>query len=138
MTKFLGHPFFLQFCVPLIAVATSVFIKFVTRSDVHKAFKKEDLAVGLDLSITALLIFIVACSKLAKDSVQNPQNIILINKTMSVPWILPAFIAGIWGISTIVRKLGWESDDKLCIFWGIVVPDVFGLLVLLFTVNWIV
>ena len=135
--KFLGQPYFLQFCVPLIAVTASVFLKFVTRSDVHKAFKKEDLAVGLNLSVTALLIFIAACSKLAQDLAQAPQDTVLVAKSMSVPWVLAAFIVGIWGVSTIVRKLGWEDDDKLRIFWGIAVPDVFGLLALIFVVNWI-
>ena len=38
---------------------------------------------------------------------------------------------------TLVRKLGWEGDDKLKIFWGIIVPGLFGLLTLLFSVNWI-
>jgi uncharacterized membrane protein YgcG len=137
MIRFLGHPYFLQFCVPLIAVTASVFLRFVTRSDVHKAFKKEDLAVGLDLSVTALLIFIAAGSKLGQDLAQAPQDIVLISKSMSVPWVLAAFIVGIWGVSTIVRKLGWEDDDRLRIFWGIVVPDVFGLLALIFVVNWI-
>ncbi len=137
MIEFLGHPYFLQFCVPLIAVATSIFLKYVTRNDIYKAFKKEDLAIGLDLSITALLIFIAAGSKLAKDLVQTPQDTKLIAKSMSVPWILLIFIIGIWGISTIVRKRGWADDDKLNIFWGIVLPDIFGLLVLIFVINWI-
>jgi len=137
MIRFLGHPYFLQFCVPLIAVGASVFLRFVTRSDVHKSFKKEDLAVGLDLSVTALLIFIAAGSKLAQDLAQNPQDTVLVAKSTSVPWVLAALIVGIWGVSTIVRKLGWEDDDKLRVFWGITVPDVFGLLALLFVVNWI-
>lgn len=132
-----GHQYFLQFCVPLIAVAASVFLKYVTRNDIHKSFRKEDLAVGLDLSVTALLIFVAAGSKLAKDLASNPGDAVLIGKSMGVPWILAVFILGIWGISTLVRKLGWEADDHLHKFWGIIVPDVFGLLALIFVVNWL-
>ena len=63
-----GHPYFLQFCVPLIAVSASVFLKYVTRNDAHKSFRKEDLAVGLDISITALIIFITAGATLRLDA----------------------------------------------------------------------
>ena len=132
-----GHQYFLQFCVPLIAVGACVFLKYVTRKDLHKSFKKEDLAVGLDLSVTALLIFVASGSKLAQGLAKNPNDAALISKSMGVPWILAAFILGIWGVSTLVRKLGWEDDDRLHTFWGIVVPDIFGLLVLLFVVNWL-
>ncbi len=135
--KFWAHPYFLQLCVPLIAVAVSIFLRYVTRNDVHKDFKKEDLAVGLDLSVTALLIFIAASSKLAQDLVKSPNEASLLTKAGGVPWILAAFILGIWGVSTLVRKLGWVDDDKLHVFWGIIVPDIFGLSVLLFVVNWI-
>lgn len=132
-----GQPYFLQFCVPLIAVAASVFLKYVTRNDTHSSFKKEDLAVGLDLSVTALLIFVASGSRVAQQLAKDPNNAILVAKSMGVPWILAAFIVGIWCISTVVRKLGWKADEKLHVFWGIVLPDVFGLLTLLFVVNWI-
>ena len=54
-----------------------------------------------------------------------------------IPWILFIYMIGIWGVSTTVRKLGWEGDGKLKVFWGIVVPDAFGLICLIFAVNWI-
>ena len=95
------------------------------------------MAVGLDLSVTALLIFITASSETAQRLAKSPQDVALIAKSMNVPWILALFILGIWGISTIVRKLGWEDDDKLHKFWGIAVPNIFGILALLFVVNWI-
>jgi hypothetical protein len=126
----LGSPYFLQFGVPLITVGLSIFIKYVTRNDKHSGFKKEDAAVGLDLAVTAVLIFITSSTQLAS----NPSNS---EKLGSVPWILMAFTIGIWGVSTLVRKLGWEKDDKLKIFWGIIVPDAFGLMILLIVVNWI-
>lgn len=135
--NFLGEPYFLQFGVPLISVCLSIFIKFVTRNDQYRGFKKEDLAVGLDLALTALLIFITSSVQLARNiPVTNPSPKML-DQIASVPWIIMAFIVGIWGISTLVRKLGWEDDDKLKMFWGIVLPDVFGIFTLIFVVNWI-
>lgn len=135
--KFIGEPYFLQFGVPLLTVGLSIFIKFVTRNDRYSGFKKEDLAVGLDLAVTALLIFITSSAHLATNlPLSNPPQV-RVDQLASVPWILMAFFVGIWGVSTLVRKFGWEDNDKLKIFWGIVVPDSFGLLTLLFVVNWI-
>jgi len=133
----LGTTYFLQFGVPLITVCLSIFIKYVTRNDKHTGFRKEDTAVGLDLAVTALLIFITGSAQLARTlPASNPPQI-LVAKLASVPWILMAYLIGIWGVSTIIRKLGWESNDKLKMFWGIILPNVFGLFTLLFVVNWI-
>ena len=87
--------------------------------------------------MTALLIFIAAGSKLAQDLAANPGDAALVAKSMGVPWILAAFILGIWGISTLVRKLGWEDDDRLHKYWGIIVPDIFGLFALIGVVYWL-
>lgn len=136
MTIF-GQSYFLQFLVPLIAVGASIFVKFVTRNDAYKSFRKEDLAVGLDLALTALIIFITASSRMASELAANPGNTGLETKLAGVPWIIAAFTVGIWAISTLVRKAGWAGEDSLKPFWGIVVPDVFGVGSLILVVNWI-
>lgn len=135
--KIIIDPFFIQFIVPLITVSLSVFLKFVTRNDQHISFQKEDFAFGIDLSITALLIFVVSSSTLVQKSTASGATQALADKVNAIPWILLSIFAGIWAVSTIVRKLGWEGDGKLHIIWGISVPNVFGIIVLLFVVNWI-
>ncbi|MCP5528507.1 MAG: hypothetical protein H7A47_17085 [Verrucomicrobiales bacterium] len=132
-----GKAYFLQFVVPLIAVGASVFLKFVTRNDAHKSFRKEDLAVGLDLSVTALIIFITASSQMATALAANPSDTALQSKLAGVPWVIAFFTVGIWGVSTLVRKTGWAGEDKLKPFWGIAAPDIFGIGSLLLVVNWI-
>lgn len=133
----IGTEIFLQFGVPLITVALSIFVKYVSRNDRHSGFRKEDLAVGLDMSVTALLIFITGSAKIASSLPANNPPPDVVQQLASVPWVLMGFLVGMWGISTIVRKLGWEDDEKLKILWGIIVPGLFGLLTLLFAVNWI-
>lgn len=139
MRDLLTKPYFLLVAVPLITVCLGVFLKIVSRNDQHAAFKKEDLAVGLEVSITALIIFITESVRLANAlAANNPQGIPnLDDKVVAVPWILLAFIVGIWSVSTLIRKVGWRTDSELRVFWGIVVPDVFGIATLLFVVNWI-
>ncbi|MFH1217967.1 MAG: hypothetical protein V1706_15855 [Pseudomonadota bacterium] len=133
----LGDEYFLQFGVPLITVTLTIFVKYVSRNDRHSGFRKEDLAVGLDMSVTALLIFITGSAGIASSLPANNPPPDVVEKLTSVPWVLMGFVIGMWGISTLVRKLGWEDDDKLKVFWGIIVPGLFGLLTLLFAVNWI-
>jgi uncharacterized membrane protein YgcG len=103
----------------------------------YSGFRKEDLAVGLDLAVTALLIFIASSAQIARSIESTPNTSEIIEKVATVPWIITAFLVGIWGVSTIVRKVGWENEDRLNIFWGIVVPDLFGIFTLIFVVNWI-
>ncbi len=52
MMNILTDPIFLDFGVPLITVALSIFLKFVTRNDQHASSQKEDLAFGIDLTIS--------------------------------------------------------------------------------------
>ena len=136
---FFASSLFLNFLVPLITVFLSVFLKIVTRNDKFQAFRKEDFAVGLDIAATALILFITESANLAHQLVSQsaPTIISISEKLASVPWILSAFILGIWGVSTLVRWMGWQGKEKLKVFWGIVAPDLFGLLSLIFVVNWI-
>ena len=137
--KFLAQPFFLQFIVPLITVAFSIFLKIVSRNDKFVRFKKEDLAVGLEIAVTALILFITESASLAHQLVSSAtQNLPQVSdKLTTVPWIILAFVLGIWGVSSLVRWLGWKGDDDLKIGWGIVAPNMFGLISLVFVVNWI-
>lgn len=129
--------YFLQFVVPLIAVGASIFLKYVSRHDTHKAFRKEDLAVGLDLAVTALLLFVTTGSKTAQDLAKNPSDNALAEKLAALPWIVCGLLVGIWILSTAVRKKGWIGDGSLDTTWGVIVPDAFGIVALLFAVNWI-
>ncbi|MHB8778759.1 MAG: hypothetical protein ACYC6R_13540 [Anaerolineales bacterium] len=136
---FLANPLFLQFVVPLITVAFTIFLKVVSRNDNFKRFKKDDLAVGLEIAVTALILLITESANLAQElTVQTGQAIPkIVDKLTVAPWIILAFVLGIWGVSSTVRWVGWKGDDDLNIGWGIVVPDLFGLLLLFFVVNWI-
>lgn len=87
--------------------------------------------------VASIIIFITDSVSLANEVIRTKNNIVLQNKLVAIPWILLAFTIGLWGISTLVRKLGWKNETELNIFWGIFVPDIFGLLTLVFIVIWI-
>ncbi len=144
MESIIASTYFKYFIVPLFAVGFSVFLKTVSRNDQHTAFKKEDLAIGLEIAVTALIIYITYCATLADKIVclsKDGSSPLLLSsfkaKFVIVPWVLTAFIIGIWGISTLVRKFGWKDQDNLNIIFGIMIPFIYGLLCLMLVVNWI-
>lgn len=144
MEKWLITPYFKYFIVPLFIVGFNIFLKFVSRNDQHAAFKKEDLSVGLQIAVTAFILYITYAGTMAERIISlskdatNPDLLnILRTRFMMVPWIITAFLLGLWGISTLVRKLGWKDQDNLTVFFGIVIPFIYGMLCLIFVVSWI-
>jgi hypothetical protein len=137
--KILAEPLFLQFFVPLITVSLTVLVKVVSRNDRYTRFKKEDLAVGLDVAVIALILFIGDSAGLARTALTQSSDLLRISlaRLASVPWILLAFVLGLWGVSTLIRWLGWKAQDEMNTLWGVIAPDIFGLLALFFVVNWI-
>lgn len=130
--------YFLYFVIPLVTVVLSVFLKMVSRNDKFVFFKKEDLAVGLEISLASLIIFLTYCTTIVSNirTETNPGVSQMIkNKLMHAPWIILAMVIGMWGVSTVVRKLGWKSEDNMSWFWGIIVPFVFGIICLYIAVN---
>lgn len=138
MKSILLNPYFLNFFVPLVSTFVTVFVKVVSRNDRFTTFKKEDFAIGIDLSITALILFITQSVRTCILFVSQPvSNESIQNKVALIPWVIITFLFGIWTVSTLIRKLGWENEDKLNLFWGIIIPYVFGFISLFFVVNWI-
>lgn len=74
---------------------------------------------------------------MASTTADDAHRLHLEEKLMAVPWLLLGFILGIWGVSTLVRKIGWKDESELKLFWGIIAPDIFGIGVLILVVNWI-
>lgn len=139
MIELLSNKYFQFFVIPLLTTLLAVFVKIVSRNDRFSTVKKEDFAIGMEIAITAILLLIsdtlkyasiINASTLANQALAN-------NKLLTVPWILLIFFIGLWGISTLIRKMGWKSEDDMHLWWGIAFPNLFGLLSLIFVVNWI-
>jgi len=130
--------YFLYFVIPLVAVVLSVFLKMVSRNDRYVFFKKEDLAIGLELSLASLIIYLTYCTTIASNIAKNsnPQvSDTMKGKLMEAPWIILAMVVGMWGVSTIIRKVGWKSENEMSWFWGVILPFVYGVICLYIAVN---
>ena len=115
-------------------------MKIVSRNDKFISFKKEDLAIGLETAVTALIILITDTVNdllKIKQNTENGQTITLPENILILPWLLLLIIVLLWGISTMIRKLGWENENDMHKFWGIILPDILGLGLLIFVVVWI-
>jgi uncharacterized membrane protein YgcG len=113
-----------------------VFIKSVSRNDKHTFFRKEDFAFGLEMGITAILLLLGNSVTIAQQTITEPTQSTTANeKLLTIGWITPMLIFGLWGISTIVRRFGWKSETELKMFWGIVMPNLFGLIILIYVVS---
>jgi hypothetical protein len=150
MKTLLSSPYFTFLLFPLGSVLLGVGIKFVSRNDKFASFKKEDVAVGLDLWLTALLLFIVTSSERATrlKRVEEEFSRAAVGHLPTLPklqaqaqaisddfmtsgWLMLLMFIGLWGVSTIVRKWGWRAENDMTEVVGIAFPLVSGVLALI-------
>lgn len=151
--EFLASVWFRYLIFPLATLVAGVAVKYVSQNDRYENFKKEDLAIGLELILTAVLMYIVLTtdravelvkmneylSEVLQSSQSNQTEIIEIQNKMSAitsdigvsGWIICLMLGGIWGISTFVRKWGWRGVDDMNPYIGIGIPLIFGVLALI-------
>jgi hypothetical protein len=152
--EFLVTPLFKFIVYPLTGAVLGVFVKHVTRNDKYAKFKADDLAVGIDLLKTACLTFLVIISdksaalirseaqltEVLRETAHNPRlapqatalheaNRILTSQVGNAGWIIALMVLGLWSLSTLVRKRGWNEDgSELKPGWGIALPLSIGAL----------
>jgi hypothetical protein len=140
MVDLLTNNYFIYFIVPLLTTGLSIFVKIVSRNDKFISFKKEDLAIGLETAVTALIILITGTVNdllKLKQNTKSGKSVVLPENILIIPWLLLIIVILLWGISTIIRKLGWKNENDMNKFWGIILPDILGLGLLIFVVVWI-
>jgi len=136
MIEILSNTYFKYLVIPLVTTFLVIFVKSASRNDKQAFLEKEDFAFGLEMGVTALLLLLANSVNIAQKVVSDENiKIIATEKLLSMAWVAPILIFGLWGMSTIVRKLGWENEKELKKFWGIILPDIFGLLILIYVVS---
>ncbi len=153
MEEFLASPVFRYALFPVGSAALGVAIKCVTRNDQYPAFRKEDLAVGLNLMLSACLMFVVLTTDRALGLMEANRQLSALLKSQAVDaqqaavlqarvqllsgkialagWVIALMFLGLWSVSTIVRKWGWQSETEMRPVIGIGVPLGFGILTLI-------
>ena len=136
MIEILSNTYFKYLVIPLVTTFLVIFVKSASRNDKQAFLEKEDFAFGLEMGVTALLLLLANSVNIAQKVVSDENiKILATERLLSMAWVAPILIFGLWGMSTIVRKLGWENEKELKKFWGIILPDIFGLLILIYVVS---
>lgn len=152
MEDFLASPFFRYAIFPLGSAALGVAVKCVTRNDRYTAFRKEDIAVGLELMLSSCLMFVVLTTDRALALLEANRQLANILKAASIDsakaaaaqasvqllsgrlafagWIIAVMFLALWSVSTLVRKWGWQSETEMKPVVGIALPLGFGILAL--------
>jgi hypothetical protein len=151
--EFLSSSIFKYFIFPIGSALLGIAIKYVARNDQYAKFKKEDLAVGLELIRTACLMYVVLTTDRAisllgvneelaevlanpnldatRASLLQAQAQELTSKISSAGWSIALMFLALWAVSTIVRKWGWKSETEMKPIPGIAIPFSLGILSLI-------
>ncbi|GAB3910463.1 hypothetical protein GCM10028803_50360 [Larkinella knui] len=142
MNDFIASSFFKEFFIPMLSVFLTGAVKVVSRRDGQFGITREDYAIGIDLVVTSLVLLTTYASRIANDVRRSNPAVDLFKcreRLEMLPWLLIFYILGLWALSTIVRIKGWESSpsNRIHRTWGVWIPTIIGIILLLATVRYI-
>ena len=141
MNTLINSPSFQIIGVTLISSLMGIFVKWASRNDQHGSFKQEDLAIGLELCVTSIVLLITDTvndyNRFNSPETQEQMKLIIQANLQSTPWLILFSSVVLWVTSTVIRKLGWNSATELNRKWGILFPNLVGLVFLVLTFTWI-
>jgi len=125
-----GHPLAKYFIVPILSTLIGTLFKYSCMNDEISEIKRDLFYWGPNLIVTTFLIIcveyyskiIILAKAVDKQTLSN-------NCINSI--LLSLAIAYI--INMLIRKKGWNKEEKRWHLWyGIIIPDVVGMILLLF------
>jgi hypothetical protein len=150
MGAFLASPVFRYFIFPVGSAVLGIYVKYVSRNDQFSKFRKEDIAVGLELLRTACLMYVVLTTDRvialartnealadtlvaspidsAKAAILQSQAQALTNCITMAGWYTAGMFVALWGASTLIRKFGWKSETEMNAVFGVTTPLVLGII----------
>lgn len=148
LEEFLSSGWFRYAIFPLVSAFAGIFLKCATRNDQYAFFKKEDMAVGPQLILTAALTFVVvttdrahnlviansalrkalAAKTIDRTAVTSLQSDAahLSQKLIGSAWLLLSLVLLLWMITTVVKRWGWKNEAELNPVRGIALPLLLG------------
>jgi hypothetical protein len=123
------------------------------RNDQYAFFKKEDIAVGPAIMLTAALSFVLLTSERSRQLVQLTKDLAraqfgggdlgtaeamraqiagLSEQIANSVWTILFLVLSLWGTTFMIKRWGWASESEMKVLNGIAVPLVLGVVVLIF------
>ena len=150
MDEFLSSDAFRYAVFPLVGAFLGIGIKHVSRNDRYAKFRKEDLAVGIELLLTACLTYVAITSDRAVALLEANKALALVVGQASVDrsraaelqksiqdlsahmamsgWVIALIFLGLWSVSSVVRLWGWKNETELHSATGVALPLALGVL----------
>lgn len=149
---FFTHPIFKDVFIPVITCFLSIGLK--ASSKTKFSINRNDLYICFDLCTTALFLFTIGMIDLTSELVNNSNQLIsknyneiqtlityqqkIITSKILLSWLILLFM----GITTFIlsvttRNCGWDKNGKPKIWFGILIPNIFGLILLIIATHWI-
>lgn len=118
----------------LTAIVLTMIIKISSKPEYISLNKKDFLDFGFDLSISSIILVLTEIGKktgqASSGTGQAPSTV-----------TQPSIIAGIWilmisfvflmSVSIFVNRMGWDKKNKEPNLWGIIFPDILGIVLLI-------
>lgn len=150
MAEFLTSSFFRYFVFPLCSAGLGIAFKAFSRNDQYPAFKKEDIAIGIQLMLTACLSFVVITSDraftlitknndlakvLAGSTIDQAAAVTLQRQAQELSnqialsgWVIALLLVALVSVSFLIRRWGWKSETEMNATMGIGIPLAIGIL----------
>ncbi len=129
MNEWYLNQYFVYLVIPVISVITVSFFKYGTRKDEDEFDIRDYADFYFDLSMTALTLLMTNLPVKFYE-VFNSQNVDELKRLAPYPLYLFVFFICMYVISVVVRKHGWDENNKLRPIIGILIPDIISLVLL--------
>ena len=139
-TEILSDYYVKNLGIPIFSVVMTTAVKVVSRKDHSLKVTRNDLAVGINLIVTGLIMLLNYAVKLA-DNAKNLSAVLLADNTaklLNMVVLVLLYCIAAFLISVLIRLFGWQKDNEkeLSTFMGIIVPLIAGGFLLVVAANY--
>ena len=128
-----------SFLLPIASIFLTLLIKVMSRRDGNTKLSRNDLAVGFNLMIAACVVLLNVLFKAWDQQAETiaPQGPYANTEVVISSLLLCGYFVLAIFTSLIVRLYGWEKEEptSLNILFGIIIPDIVGVAMLIFAAN---
>ena len=139
-TEILSDYYVKNLGIPIFSVVMTTAVKVVSRKDHSLKVTRNDLAVGINLIVTGLIMLLNYAVKLADNAKNITADLLADNtaKLLNMVVLVLLYCIAAFIISVLIRLYGWQKDNEkeLNTFMGIIVPLIAGGFLLVVAVNY--
>lgn len=138
-TEILSDFYIKNLGIPIFSVFMTTAVKVVSRKDHSLKVTRNDLAVGINLIVTGLIMLLNYAVKLADNAKTLSTDLLADNtaKLLNMVVLVLFYCIAAFLISVVIRIYGWQKDNEkeLSTYVGVIFPLIVGGLLLVMAAN---